>query len=84
VNGYVLAPAALTLIGRALADAYGKARMLALGCLLFGGASAACAFAPSVGWLIAARVLQGVAAALGRVLPRNLNRLCHAAALMST
>jgi MFS family permease len=32
VNGYVLALAALTLIGGALADAYGKARVLALGC----------------------------------------------------
>src|SRR3546814_1521519 len=36
LNGYVLALAALTLIGCALADVYGKARMLALGCMLFG------------------------------------------------
>jgi EmrB/QacA subfamily drug resistance transporter len=70
LNGYVLALASLTLIGGALADAYGKARMLALGCLLFGAASAACALAPSVGWLIAARVLQGIAAAL--VAPASL------------
>src|SRR5690606_11528336 len=34
LNGYVLALASLTLIGGALADAYGKARMLAAGCLL--------------------------------------------------
>jgi len=64
VNSYLLALGALTLIGGALADAYGKARMLALGCLLFGAASAACALAPSAGWLIGARVLQGIAAAL--------------------
>src|SRR5262247_2425304 len=64
INAYVLVLAALTLIGGALADEYGKARMLAIGCLLFGAASAACALAPSAGWLIAARVLQGVAAAL--------------------
>ncbi len=32
LNGYVLALAALTLIGGALADVYGKARMLAIGC----------------------------------------------------
>src|SRR5262249_51993003 len=56
--------AALTLIGGALADAYGKARVLWIGCLLFAVASAACALASSVGWLIAARVLQGTAAAL--------------------
>ena len=70
VNGYVLALASLTLIGGALADVYGKARMLLLGCLLFGVASAACALAPSVGWLIAARVLQGIAAAI--VTPASL------------
>ena len=56
--------AALTLIGGALADSYGKARMLSLGCLLFGAASVVCALAPSIVWLIAARVGQGIAAAL--------------------
>lgn len=64
INSYMLALAALTLIGGALADAYGKARILLIGCLLFGAASCGCALASSVGWLIAARVLQGIAAAL--------------------
>jgi EmrB/QacA subfamily drug resistance transporter len=64
INGYTLALASLTLIGGALADAHGKARILSIGCLLFGAASVACALAPSVSWLIAARVLQGVGAAL--------------------
>ncbi|MBP1888307.1 MFS transporter [Sinorhizobium mexicanum] len=64
LNGYVLALASLTLIGGALADVYGKARMLSVGCLVFGMASAACALAPSAAWLIAARVVQGTAAAL--------------------
>ncbi|SDR63644.1 Major Facilitator Superfamily protein [Rhizobiales bacterium GAS113] len=64
LNGYMLALASLTLIGGALADVYGKARMLALGCVLFGLASAACALAPSPAWLIAARVVQGAAAAI--------------------
>ncbi|MBX9589399.1 MAG: MFS transporter [Hyphomonadaceae bacterium] len=70
VNGYVLALASLTLIGGALADVYGKARMLVIGCLMFGLASAACALAPSTAWLIAARVVQGVAAAI--VTPASL------------
>ncbi len=70
VNGYVLALAALTLIGGALADAYGKSRVLALGCLLFAAASAACALAPSVAWLVGARIAQGVAAAM--VAPASL------------
>jgi EmrB/QacA subfamily drug resistance transporter len=64
LNAYVLVLAALTLIGGALADVYGKTRILNVGCLGFGVASAACIFAPSVTWLIAARVLQGVSAAL--------------------
>ena len=66
----MLALASLTLIGGALADVYGKARMLALGCVLFGLASAACALAPSPAWLIAARVVQGAAAAI--VAPASL------------
>lgn len=64
INGYVLALASLTLIGGALADAHGKARMLSIGCFLFGAASAGCALAPSIDWLIAVRVCQGIAAAL--------------------
>jgi EmrB/QacA subfamily drug resistance transporter len=63
MHGYLLALAALTLIGGALADAHGKARMLAVGSLLFGVASVACSAAPSIGWLIGARVIQGAAAA---------------------
>lgn len=70
LNGYVLALAALTLIGGALADVYGKARMLTAGCAGFALASAACAFAPSVEWLIALRVVQGASAAI--VTPASL------------
>jgi EmrB/QacA subfamily drug resistance transporter len=70
LNGYVLALAALTLIGGALADVYGKARMLGIGCIGFGAASAACIFAPSIEWLIAARLVQGVSAAI--VTPSSL------------
>src|ERR1700744_1069596 len=62
LNGYMLALASLTLIGGALADVYGKARMLGIGCALFGLASVVCALAPSPAWLIAARVAQGAAA----------------------
>ena len=64
LNGYILALAALTLIGGALADHYGKARMLGVGCIGFGLASAACVVATSVDWLIACRVAQGISAAI--------------------
>jgi EmrB/QacA subfamily drug resistance transporter len=64
LNAYVLALAALTLIGGALADHYGKARMLLVGCFGFALASAVCVVAPSIEWLIGVRVVQGVAAAI--------------------
>jgi EmrB/QacA subfamily drug resistance transporter len=70
ITSYVLALAALTLIGGALADAYGRARILSIGCLMFGVASAGCALAASAAVLIAARVAQGIAAAL--VTPASL------------
>ena len=70
LNGYVLALAALTLIGGALADHYGKARMLAVGCVGFAVSSMACAITPSVGWLIACRIVQGISAAI--VTPSSL------------
>ena len=70
LNGYVLALASLTLIGGALADSHGKVRILSLGCLLFGAASVACALVPSAAWLVAARIVQGVGAAL--VTPASL------------
>lgn len=70
LNAYVLALSALTLIGGALADHYGKARMLAFGCAGFGVASAACALSPSLDWLVTWRVVQGAAAAL--VTPASL------------
>jgi EmrB/QacA subfamily drug resistance transporter len=64
ITSYVLALAALTLIGGALADAYGRARVLWFGCLMFGAASIGCALSTSVAMLITARVVQGIAAAL--------------------
>src|SRR6266849_3355582 len=60
----VLASAMVFIDGSALADAYGKARVLRLSCFAFGIASVACAFAPSASWLICARVAQGVTAAI--------------------
>ena len=70
LNGYLVALASLTLIGGALADVYGKARVLAIGCLLFGLASVGCALASSAAELIVGRLTQGIAAAL--VAPASL------------
>jgi EmrB/QacA subfamily drug resistance transporter len=63
VNAYTLSFAVLLMAGAALGERYGRRRVLVAGVLLFSAASAACALAPSLGWLIAARAVQGVGSA---------------------
>lgn len=46
VNGYMLMLGALTLVGGAAADRYGRRRVFTAGVLLFTAASVACGFAP--------------------------------------
>ncbi len=64
VNAYLLTLGSLILVGGSLGDLYGERRIFALGVGGFGGASLLCALAPTIGALIAARALQGVAGAL--------------------
>ena len=64
VEAYALFLSALLLVGGALGDRYGRRRIYALGIILFTIASVACAFAPSVRWLILARAMQGAGGAL--------------------
>ena len=64
VNAYNLSFAVLLITGAALGDRYGRRKLFAAGLGLFAVASAACALAPDVGWLIAARAVQGAGAAL--------------------
>jgi EmrB/QacA subfamily drug resistance transporter len=64
VTGYALAFAAFMLIGGKVADAYGRRRIFVLGILVFTGASLLCGLAGSSEALIAARVVQGLGAAL--------------------
>ena len=63
VNSYNLSLAVLLMTASALGDRLGRRRLFAAGLALFALASAACALAPSVGWLIAARAVQGAGAA---------------------
>jgi EmrB/QacA subfamily drug resistance transporter len=63
-NGYLLALAALILVGGSLGDVYGERRVFSLGVLGFGLSSIVCAVAPSIEVLVAGRVLQGVFGAL--------------------
>jgi DHA2 family multidrug resistance protein-like MFS transporter len=62
-SGYLLVLAALTLPAGLLGDRYGRKRVLLLSLALFGAGSAACAYAPSAAWFIAARAVLGVAGA---------------------
>ena len=64
IESYALFLSALLLVGGSLADRFGRRRVYALGVILFTGASIACGFATTMGWLIAARAVQGVGAAL--------------------
>lgn len=64
VNAYLLALGSLILIGGSLGDIYGERLVFTVGVAAFGVFSVACALAPTIGVLIAARALQGVAAAL--------------------
>ncbi|MGH2983819.1 MAG: DHA2 family efflux MFS transporter permease subunit [Solirubrobacterales bacterium] len=64
VNAYNLSLAVSLITAAALGDRYGRRRLYAGGLVLFTAASAACALSPDVAWLIAARAVQGIGAAL--------------------
>jgi EmrB/QacA subfamily drug resistance transporter len=64
INAYALSFAVLLMAGAAIGDRIGRRRMFVAGLAVFAAASAACALAPTMGWLIAARTVQGAGAAL--------------------
>ncbi|MEV4255522.1 MFS transporter [Spirillospora sp. NPDC049652] len=64
VNGYLLTFAGFMLLGGRAADLFGPRRTLAAGLTLFSGASLAAGLATTAEALVAARVAQGVGAAL--------------------
>lgn len=70
VDGYTLTFAALMLSAGAVSDRIGARQAYGGGLVLFGLASAACGFAPGLGVLVAARLIQGAAAAV--MMPASL------------
>jgi EmrB/QacA subfamily drug resistance transporter len=64
VVGYALSFATFMLTGGKLADRYGRRRLFIIGLVIFTGASLACGLATDVNFLIGARVVQGVGAAI--------------------
>ncbi|MFI9841967.1 DHA2 family efflux MFS transporter permease subunit [Nonomuraea sp. NPDC051941] len=63
VDAYVLLVAMLLLSGGVFADRFGRRRVFLAGVVVFTVASVVCSVAPSIGWLIAGRVVQGIGAA---------------------
>ena len=64
LNAYTVVYAAMLIPAGGFSDAHGRRRIFRLGLTLFLAASVACGAAPSVDWLIAARVVQALGAAL--------------------
>ena len=64
VAGYALTFAAFMLVGGKLADFLGRRLIFMVGLAVFTGASLACGLAPNGGFLIGARVVQGLGGAL--------------------
>src|SRR4051794_31300609 len=76
VDGYAIALASLMLAGGTVGDLHGHRRVVLAGLALFGAASLAGGAAPTNAVLVAARVTQGVGAAL--LLPGTLAIITHA------
>jgi EmrB/QacA subfamily drug resistance transporter len=64
VAGYAISTAVLLITGGRLGDQFGRRRVFAIGMAFFVVTSAACALAPDPAVLVAARLVQGVGAAL--------------------
>lgn len=76
VNAYTLSFAVLMMLAAAGGDRFGRRKVFVAGLLVFTLASAAAAMAPDIGWLIAARAVQGVGAAV--IMPLSLTLLTAA------
>ena len=91
ITAYLLASGVAIAVTGPLADTYGPRRIYGIGITLFGLASLACGFAPSLTWLVPLRLIQGAAggmliagngAAIGLGYPNRLRGRAYA--LMST
>lgn len=76
MNAYYLAFACLLITAAGLGDRFGRRGVLVIGLVIFGLSSAGAALAPSLGALIAARAVQGAAAAA--IMPLTLTVISEA------
>jgi EmrB/QacA subfamily drug resistance transporter len=72
VNAYLLTFGGFLLLGGRLSDLYGRRRLFLLGLAFFTTMSLACGLAPSQGFLVAARALQGFGGAIVSVVALSL------------
>jgi len=77
VDAYAIAFACMLLAGGALGDRIGAKRTFLAGFAIFGVASLGCALAPTLGFLIVMRVVQGIGACA--LVPCSLALIAHAA-----
>lgn len=64
LTGYTLTLSAFLLLGGALGDRLGRRRVYLVGIVSFAATSVGCALAPTIEWLIVARLVQGMAGAV--------------------
>jgi MFS transporter, DHA1 family, multidrug resistance protein len=76
LTGYLLAFACMSLMHGPLSDAFGRKRVILTALSAFALAALGCTLSPSVGWLTAFRVLQGMSAGVGTVVGRAIIRDC--------
>lgn len=74
VTAYLLAFAAMSVFHGPLSDAVGRRPVIVVSLLAYAAASVACAFAPSLGWLLVGRVVQGLAAGGSTIVSRTVIR----------
>src|SRR5215472_13174413 len=60
IDAYALVVASFLVLAGSTADRVGRRRVFQIGLATFGLGSLVCSLAPTIGWLIAARALQGV------------------------
>jgi len=76
VNAYTLTFAVLLVTGGRLGDIFGRRLVFLCGVVVFALSSAAIGFAPTQGWLVAGRALQGIGAAF--MMPGTLSIITNA------
>jgi EmrB/QacA subfamily drug resistance transporter len=76
INAYTLTFAVLLVTGGRLGDIFGRRKVFLIGVVVFAAASATIGLAPSEGWLVASRAVQGIGAAL--MMPGTLSIITNA------